>query len=141
MHLSSIHLILFITLYQLVDGINNDIPSKLISKNSNDQRFSTVTNDQENQTQNGSFNVMVRLIAFSIQRTDDEEQKLTDPDSSKFILSSNKDPDGSEDKETEKLQQDTRLLLLPLMIRILLERANTSSQSNSYEVRTNILFD
>jgi len=132
-------MILFINLYQFVYSNNHDIPSKLISKNSNDHHLSILTNDKDNQIQNGSFNIIVRMIAFGIHRTDDDErQKLVDTDLSvinnkKLQLLSNRDFDRSEDEQNEELQKNTRLLLLPLMIRMLLERmaerVNTTQQS------------
>jgi len=64
------------------------------------------------------------MIATGIQRPDDDED-------------SNKALDHSGDEQTEKLQQNTRLLLLPLMIRMLFERLATQQSKDiqkSYEV-------
>jgi hypothetical protein len=121
-------MILSTSLYQFAHSDHHAIQSNLISKNRNDHQSPIMTTIKDNETQNGSFNIIVRMIAFGIQRTDDDEQqKLIDNDVSetnnkKFLLPSNKDSDRSENEQTEELQQNTRLLLLPLMIRMLFER-------------------
>ncbi|CAF3533139.1 unnamed protein product [Rotaria sordida] len=121
-----VFIILFTNLYRLVHSNNNDIPSKITSKNPNGYRLSTVTVVKDNETHKEPFNIIVRMIAFGIRRSDDddennEQQKLVNKNlpmtnNHKFFLSSN------EDSDRFKLQKNTRLLLLPLMIRMLLER-------------------
>jgi len=115
-------MILFTSLYQLVYSDHNDILSNLISKNRNDHQSSTMTTVKDNERQNGSFNIIVRMIAFGIQRTDDDDKDLPETNNKKSLLPSKKDSDRFENDQTEELQQNTRLLLLPLMIRMLFER-------------------
>jgi hypothetical protein len=78
------------------------------------------------------------MIAIGIRRTDDvennEELQLINTNNKKPLWAYNK---GSDDKQTQELQKNNRVLLLPLMIRILLERIAERDDKiqNSYEVR------
>jgi hypothetical protein len=140
MYFSLIHeislMVLFINLHQLVHSDNNDMPSKIASKDFNDHSLRTATVGKSNETHNGSFSSIVRMIAFGVRRFDEDEEQQRKLN----IPISNKDPDPS-----EELQINTRVIFLGLIIRMLLariaERADTIKKSDdfqkSYLVRVN----
>ena len=105
---------------QLVQGGNTVLHARHISQNAN-HHVSSMINDKDPEGKNGSFSVIVRMIAFGIQRTNDEEndEETNKEDERGFLSPSNH---GSEEEQVEDVQQNRRLVLLPLMIRMLLER-------------------
>lgn len=124
MYLSFIHqiisVIFFINFYQLVHSDQNFI-------------LPTITND----TQNRSFNLIVRMITFGVHGNNDEQQK-------DFRLKKD-----SDSEQMEELRKNPRLLFLPLMIRMLFERIaehdNTSQPTKNIQkfyqvIRINFLF-
>ena len=128
MYFSFIHEIIFIIsltiFYQLVYGDN---PSKIILKNHL---------LPSNEIRKRPLSIIVRMIAIGIRRPDDVENKaeLIDTNNEKPLWAYNK---GSDDKQTQELQKNNRVLLLPLMIRILLERIGERGDKiqNSHEVK------
>jgi hypothetical protein len=123
-------IVILTTFNHLIHCDNNISPSRVLSKN-HDLPLAKV-----NETHDVRSNIIVRMFAFGIRRSDDDEEgkKTVDMNS---LLANN---DCCDDKQTRELQKKTRLLLLPLMIRLLLariaDRANTIEKSNGlYEVR------
>ena len=118
----TIFLILLTSFYQLVQGANMFLRSNSAAKNVN-HHLSAVTNGIDEERPNGSFSIIVRMMAFGVRRTDDEEN---DRDRSMTLsanhLSLNKISDDSEEQQTDDVQRNNRLLFLPLMIQMLFER-------------------
>lgn len=124
-----ISIILLTNFNQFVQSSNNYLQSKNIN-----HHLSTMTNDKDKERQNVSFSIIVQMMAVGIKHIDEEkhdkQQDLDNTDwpmteNRKSILSWNGD---SDEEQTENVQQDTRLLLLPIMIRMLLERLADNAQ-------------
>ena len=122
MYFSFIHKIIFIiSLYQIVYSDNR-------LKN---HSLTRIIIDKNKEIHKEPLSLFIRMIAFGIHRSNVvenyEEQKLIDKhnNNNKAMQIYNRE------SETEKSQKNIHLLLLPLMIRILLERIAEQNETYS----------
>lgn len=133
MPISFFHEILSIILFNYfvvqISSNSNNIPSQVLASNSSDNHLSTITASKDNKTNKIPFSIVIRMIAFGIHHShDNNEQKhsfntiMLKNSNQHFLTSSKKLLNNSTNEKIWNLHKNSELLLLPLMIRMLLDR-------------------
>ena len=124
-------MLMLIPYQKFVYGDNTDIASKLIEHNPIHHHLSTAKVNKVNRTHKKSFNIVVSKVAFDLRRFNDKEhdeeqnvvnKNLLRTNIKNFLIPFNKSSAIFDIEQIEKLEKNTRLLVLLSTIRMLFEQ-------------------